>query len=305
MVLGDDDWTSLPPAVQSQLHDTIAAGVRDGSVSADWGSQDPLGAAGALRGYNTGAARRAGMSDPQIARDMAGPAGGVAATAPPDPTTPPDTSMWGALRYGAHNAAAGLGETLKELGAVGIGQTVEDSIAAPQGYQPASVGFSHAHGLDALGYVPRWMVERAPDVAGATAAGMAGTALGGPIGTAAGVVGYGEARHLGENLEATRVQNGGADPGFGGNVGAALLSGGEGALEGLAPAGVLKLARLGAMAGRALYSTAQAVPIVPAAGYLAYRAMNPDDDDDGPQSKAARRSLIRRTLDWWAARGGE
>jgi len=315
-----DTWNSLPPAVQSALHNQIAAGLTDGTITADTISRDPLAAVGSRLGYDTAGARRAGLSDPQIAWDMtrptagpdttaaSSPAGTTAAdaTTPPADTTPPDTSFLSALHFGAARAAHGLGATLKELGAVGIGQTIQDAIAAPAGYQPASVGMAHAtSGLDALGYVPRWMLEEAPDVAGAAAAGAAGTALGGPIGTAGGVIGYGEARHLGENLAATRVQNGGADPGFGGNVGAALLSGGEGAMEGLgAPAGVLKLARLGVMAGKALASTAQVVPIVPAGGYMAYRAMNPDDDDDGPQAKAARRSLIRRTLDWWAAHGG-
>jgi hypothetical protein len=241
----------------------------------------------------------------------------TASPAVSDASVPLDTSFASALRYGLHNAAQGFGETLKHFGATTIGQDVEDAIAAPRNYQPATIGMSDAdhqgHLGEALEFVPRFIVEHSPDLAGATAAGLAGTAIGGPIGALAGAATYGEARHFGENLAASTAASGQDTPGWNNVVDAGTLAGAEGAMEGVvAPGAALRLGALGARAGSVLASAGSAAadgwaamsPVQKAAGvYMLSQAL--PSSDDVVQSQAGRRRRVRQVLDWVGKLAGE
>ena len=313
------NWSALPDDVRRALSPAALSGISAGDLSPDAVNSDPLGTIGNHIGFDTAYARHSGYTEPQIATMLAYHAGttapDVSTTASPstaspataDATTPPpDTSFLSALRYGLHNAAGGLGETLKQLGATGIGQTVQDSVDAPQGYQPATVGMSAAaqqgHYGDALSYAPRYLLESLPDMAGATGAGLAGGALGGPVGAVAGAGAYGESRYLGSNLADTRAANNGATPTAGQAILDAGLAAGGGMMDGLvAPGAALRAAK----AARFLATDSDVASVVGgvAKGGLLYEAAKSLIPDDGDVTgTAARRSRVQRFLQWMADR---
>lgn len=247
------------------------------------------------------------MAAPTAAAAPAAPAALTAAlTAAPAPTAPPpDTSFAGALRHGLHDAAMGFGATATDLGAVGLGRTIQGAIADTPGYQPALGGLDRAlgggHLLSAAEYLPRLAVEAAPDIIGAAGAGAAGTALAGPAGGVAGVMGFTGARTLGNNANTLA---GGAAPTWGDMAGAAGLSATEGALAavGLRGAAALPGAAGAALdaagpgiaaSGRAAGADLAAIPgwKKATAAWLLYHQMT-----STPQQKAAQRAAAWKLL---------
>jgi hypothetical protein len=100
-------------------------------------------------------------------------------------TAPPDTSFSGAIRHGLFEAAHGLGRTVADLGAPETGNAISNAVSDAPDYQTAISGLGNAikagKWLDAAEYLPRAIVENAPDLAGAAGAGLVGS-VAGPVG---------------------------------------------------------------------------------------------------------------------------
>ena len=270
---------------------------------------------GSQYGFDVHSMRRAGLDDATISsyisskvpaiRDQGQNTSGVSpgdAVAQPD-----DTSLSDAFRYGLARAAHGFGETLKAAGATNVGQAIEDAIAMPTNYQPmtvSSIGDAYHRGgiSEAAHAAARWAVQEAPNAAGYAGAGLAGSALAGPIGGAAGVMSYAGGRTFGENLDSTVATSGHQSPTASDYTNAALTSGLEG---GAAVLGGRLLPEAAGTVGRALGGTARAlkglgdaVEEVPAQSKLALldlsqriqqqQRKSADDEADEPDSDPLR-----------------
>jgi hypothetical protein len=139
------------------------------------------------------------------------------------PTAAPDTSYSGALGYGIHGAAEGLGSTMKLTGnqtgwsgLASAGQSVQDAAGLPRNYQPTTMGADLAAGNygKAFSQLPRAAVESAAPLAATLGAGAVGS-LAGPAGTIAGVTAATAGLNAGDNVAARQAANGevpGSDP---------------------------------------------------------------------------------------------
>lgn len=165
----------------------------------------------------------------------------------------PDTSVLGALRHGVDNVSQGIEATNRTLGLTDSAQTTTGP--ANTNYDPAS-----GHVVDdirngrlgsALSYLPRAVVENAPDLGGAVAAGRAGAALGAPLGPVGAVAGgllgagaYSAYRSFGQNVEARAENNGRVDPqgraqpGASDYIGGAITTLGSAALDAVGARGL-------------------------------------------------------------------
>ena len=157
------------------------------------------------------------------------------------PSAPADTSFTGALQYGAHAAAEGLGKTAELVGnATGwnglasAGKTLEGATSAPVNYQPTHIASDLKAGnyLDALKALPRAATEGAADMAGYLGAG----AVAGPIG----VAGVAAARNLGDNVAQRAANNNDPTPTAGDWAGGGLTTAAQAGLAavGLGKAGI-------------------------------------------------------------------
>lgn len=138
--------------------------------------------------------------------------GGGAAPAGQQPANP-DTSFGGALRYGAGEAARGLGATarvagnvLDEQGLRNIGEGLSGVLPADPNYQPATPQFIEGiRNMDrrALDYFPRAVVESVPSLLLTRGAGR--------VAGVPGMVASGVGQSAG-NIAETRAQNDGRTP---------------------------------------------------------------------------------------------
>ena len=147
------------------------------------------------------------------------------------PQASPDTSYTGALGFGIHNSAEGLGKTADLVGqatgwegAEAAGKALEGATAAPANYQPTDLPGALRRGDYSAFFssLPRAAVESAPDLAAYLGAG----AVAGP----AGVAGIAAVRNLGDNVAARAANNDDPTPTGGDWIGGGLTTAGQAAL---------------------------------------------------------------------------
>ena len=187
---------------------------------------------------------------------------------------------------------AGLGATVRDLGATDLGAKIAAVIPDRENYAAAGQSIAAAvrsrSYLDAAGYLPRAAVESLADVLGAGAAGLAGGAVAGPVGGAAGIGSYTAARTFGNNADDSAAAGGRATPNTDDLLHAGVLSAGEGALSAFLPGAVGAAGRgVGSVAGagvRAVNGATKAIADIPPSTRLALYEMAAMQDR-GPEGE--------------------
>jgi len=177
---------------------------------------------------------------------------------------PADTSFTSALGHGAANALGGVASTLdvagNELGTnTGVASAFRSASEAvkPRNYDPAAPKV----GLNPMswGYIPRALVESAPQLATSVAGAAVGGFLGGPVGATAGVVAPYAAQNYGNTVNEIAQAQGHSSPTRDDLVRAGLITGAESLLERFGLRGVGGTALAGGVKNIAMGTAKQAL----------------------------------------------